>query len=95
MSDYFVYLLTCADGTYYCGITTDVERRIEQHNSGKGAKYIIKKRRPAKLAAKKGPFEKGDALREEARIKKLPRKHKLAAFIFSDLWESRDKIGGA
>lgn len=39
MSKWYVYLLRCADDTLYCGVTTDPERRLEEHNSGRGAKY--------------------------------------------------------
>lgn len=37
--EHFVYIIECTDGTLYTGYTTDVERRVEQHNNGKGAKY--------------------------------------------------------
>lgn len=39
MSDHYVYVLECADGTFYTGYTTDVERRVDEHNAGEGAKY--------------------------------------------------------
>ena len=39
MSDWFVYILECADGSYYTGITCDLARRVDEHKSGKGAKY--------------------------------------------------------
>lgn len=74
---YFVYILECADGSLYTGITTDLERRIEEHNSSKlGAKYT-KGRRPVKLLYQEKFADKSTALREEARIKKLSRKEKL------------------
>ena len=41
MAVYYVYILRCADGTLYTGITDDVERRVAAHNSGKGAKYTL------------------------------------------------------
>lgn len=73
---YFVYLLKCADGTFYCGITTDLDRRVNEHNSSsKGAKYT-KGRRPAFLAYSKMHASRSEALKEEARIKKLPTKEK-------------------
>ncbi|MEG1220532.1 MAG: GIY-YIG nuclease family protein, partial [Lactococcus sp.] len=48
MKSYFVYVLRCADDTLYCGYTDDVTKRLETHNSGKGAKYT-KARRPLQL----------------------------------------------
>jgi putative endonuclease len=77
---YYVYLLRCADGTYYCGITTDVERRTKEHNtSSLGAKYT-KPRRPVVLAYFKKSETRGEASKEEARIKKLSRKEKEKMF---------------
>lgn len=74
---YFVYILECADGSLYTGITTDLERRIEEHNSSKlGAKYT-KARRPVKLVYSKKFVSRSRASIEEARIKKLSREEKL------------------
>jgi putative endonuclease len=73
----YVYLLRCADGTLYCGWTTDVERRLAEHRRGSASRYT-RSRLPVELA---GAFEADDraaALREEARIKRLPRAEKLA-----------------
>jgi putative endonuclease len=77
---YYAYLLVCADGTYYCGITTDVDRRVREHNtSSLGAKYT-KGRRPVVLSYSKKYKNRAEASKEEARIKKLTRaeKEKLA-----------------
>jgi len=74
---YHVYILTCADGSLYIGITTDVERRLHEHNcTSRGAKYT-RSRRPVKLAASWPVDDRSAALREEARIKRLTRKQKL------------------
>lgn len=74
---YFVYILECSDGSLYTGITTDLERRIEEHNSSKlGAKYT-KARRPVKLVYSKKFVSRSRASIEEARIKKLSREEKL------------------
>ena len=73
----FVYLLRCADDSLYCGWTDDVERRLAAHRAGKASRYT-RSRLPVELA---GVFEVADrsaALREEARIKRLPRSAKLA-----------------
>jgi len=48
---WWVYLVKCADGTLYIGIATDVNRRIKEHNTGKGSRYIIKSRRPVVFLA--------------------------------------------
>jgi len=72
-----VYLLRCADGTLYCGWTTDVARRLREHESGK-ASYYTRSRRPVALAWSKPMPTRGDALREEYRIKRLSREDKLA-----------------
>lgn len=71
--DWTVYLVRCADNSLYCGITNDLEKRIDAHNNGKGAKYIIKSRRPVKLVYKEKFHGKGEALSREAEIKKLPK----------------------
>ena len=77
---WLVYLLECADGTYYCGVTTDLERRLAAHNAGAGAKYT-RSRIPLRAVASCLCADKGAALRLEMAIKKLPRKRKLAALI--------------
>ena len=72
-----VYLVTCADGTLYTGVTNDLERRIEQHNKGnKGAKYT-RTRRPVTLFKSFVMPDKSSALKEEYRIKQLSRDEKL------------------
>ena len=74
---YYVYILFCADKTMYTGITTDLERRVAEHNSSpKGAKYT-KGRRPVKVIYTAKLPDKSSALREEIRIKKMTRKEKL------------------
>jgi len=69
---WYVYIIRCKDGTYYTGITTDVERRIKEHNSGKGAKYTCS-RTPVELEECKEFKNRSEASKEEARIKKLTR----------------------
>lgn len=77
---YFVYILKCNDGTLYTGITSDLDRRVNEHNSSKlGAKYT-KIRRPVKLVYSKKFIDRSTALIEEARIKKLSRIKKLNLF---------------
>jgi putative endonuclease len=66
----------CSDGTLYTGITTDINRRLNQHNSGKGAKYTSI-RRPVKLMSISEFGDRSDASKEEYRIKQLTRKEKI------------------
>lgn len=75
MSSYVVYILECADGSLYTGITNDLEKRIEQHNSGKGAKYT-RGRGPVTLKYSEDAATKGEALSRERQIKKLERDKK-------------------
>lgn len=71
-----VYLVECVDGSYYCGISNDVDRRLQQHNSGMGAKYT-RGRQPVTLLCAVSCLTRGDALRLEYSVKKLKRKEKL------------------
>lgn len=73
----WVYLLRCADGTLYCGWSTDVARRVREHQSGRASRYT-RSRRPVTLAARWVVIDRSAALREEARVKRLPREQKLA-----------------
>lgn len=72
----YVYILECADGTLYTGWTTCPEKRVQAHNSGKGAKYT-RSRRPVKLIYTEEYDSKSDALRREYEIKQLSRAQKL------------------
>lgn len=72
-----VYILQCSDGTLYCGVTTDLARRVEEHNtSALGAKYTSG-RRPVELVYACGFADRSRASKEESRIKKLSRGEKL------------------
>ena len=73
-----VYLLECADGTLYCGITTDLARRLDQHNglAPGGARYTSG-RRPVRLLASRACAHKGAALRLECTVKARPRAEKI------------------
>ena len=72
----FVYLLRCDDGTLYCGWTNDLERRLRAHSQGTASRYT-RNRRPVKLAWFKALGSRSEAMREEARIKRLSRAEKL------------------
>ncbi len=74
---YYLYILKCADKTLYTGITTDLKRRVVEHNYSKlGAKYTSA-RRPVKLIYSKRFKNRSNAAKEEVRIKKLNRIQKL------------------
>jgi len=73
---YFVYILQCSDSSFYTGITTDLARRVKEHNSSKlGAKYT-RPRRPCTLVYFKEFADRSSALIEEFRIKSLSRSQK-------------------
>lgn len=77
MRPYFVYVLECHDGTLYTGITTDLKRRLTEHNTSVlGARYT-QGRRPVKLVYSEEYASRQAASKEEARIKKLSRQKKL------------------
>jgi len=76
-STWFMYALRCADGTLYVGVTTDLARRVAEHNAGRGARYTAG-RRPVELVAAWCFPGRGAAQRAEARFRRLPRTRKLA-----------------
>lgn len=71
-----VYLARCADGSLYCGVTTDLARREAQHNAGRGARYT-RSRRPVRILWSEPAATRSDALRRELAVKALPRRAKL------------------
>ena len=73
----WVYLLVCRDGTHYAGAAVDLERRLREHQAGRASRYT-RARRPVALAWSLEVATWSQALREEARIKRLPRAGKLA-----------------
>ncbi len=88
MADWFLYVIRCADGTLYAGVTTDVARRFAEHASGgpRAAKYL-RGRAPLDLVfwTKIGP--KSTALSLERRFKTLPRTRKQAIFSGQLAWD--------
>ena len=80
-----VYILECSDGSFYTGISNNVEARINTHNASKGAKYT-KSRLTVTLVFQENTLTKSESLRREIEIKKLTRKKKMElidAFNFS------------
>lgn len=75
--NFTVYILKCSDNSLYTGYTTDIDKRLIDHNSGKiGAKYT-RSRRPVKLVYTEKFKSKSSAMKREAVIKKFTRKNKL------------------
>ncbi len=73
---YYVYMLLCARNQIYTGITTNVERRFEQHVAGKGARFT-RSAPPLKIMFVESAKNRSSALKREAEIKKLSRNKKL------------------
>lgn len=71
-----VYILACADSTFYTGITNDLEHRLQMHNAGRGAKYT-RGRLPVAVVHVEACSDHGTALRRERAIKRLSRKEKV------------------
>jgi putative endonuclease len=67
-----VYIVSCSDGTLYTGITTDLERRIGEHNSEKGGARYTRSRQPVKLAYWESAENRSEAARREYRIRRMP-----------------------
>jgi putative endonuclease len=78
-SPWFLYLLECENGSYYAGITTDLERRFAEHVFGTGARYT-RANPPKRVLAVKKFADRASASRAEAVLKRLPRAEKLAYF---------------
>nr|WP_297704504.1 GIY-YIG nuclease family protein [uncultured Butyrivibrio sp.] len=71
----YTYILECADGSYYCGWTNDLEKRLQTHNAGKGGKYT-RTRLPVRLAYYEEYETKEEAMSREWHIKQLSRDQK-------------------
>ncbi len=73
---YFVYILECKDGTLYTGITTDLKRRLKEHQAGAGARYT-RARSAVRMVYTEKHKNRSAASRREAEIKRLPRSRKI------------------
>lgn len=89
---WFVYILKCSDKTLYAGVTTDVDRRVSEHNGmagkSKGAKYT-KIRRPVLLAYSESALDRSSAQIREAQLRKLSRLQKLALIKSNETQKGR------
>ncbi len=86
MQKWFVYILECSDKTLYTGITTDIKRRVKEHNSGKGARYTRSKG-PVKPVFQITVSDRSKASKLEYKIKQFSKKQKLALIA-----ESKNRI---
>jgi putative endonuclease len=77
--DYF-YILECADGTYYSGVTNDLDKRSALHNSGKGSVYV-RSHGGGRVVYSEKYKNRGEALRREIEVKKWPRRKKRALIL--------------
>ena len=73
---WWVYIVKCSDGTFYTGVSNNLNARIKKHNSGEGAKYT-QSRRPVELVYKEKSLDRSRSLKREIEIKKLKRSEKL------------------
>ena len=79
---WFVYILRCADGTLYTGVTVDLARRCRQHNAGTASRYT-RSRLPVDLVYREDASGRGAALKREYAIKRLTRRGKLVRIVRS------------
>jgi len=87
---WYVYLLKCSDNSYYTGITTDLKRRLTEHNNSvKGAKYT-RSRRPVELLCFFSVSSRSEACKEELKIKKMKRSDK--PIYFQKMGDKNGKI---
>jgi len=85
MTGFYCYIVECDDGTLYTGWTTDPERRLREHNAGKGARYT-RSRRPVRLVYWEQYSDRSGAMRREVVVKKLTRFEKQTLIQkFSDI----------
>jgi len=76
--DWQVYLLKCADGSLYCGVTKNLKNRLSKHNDGTASKYT-RSRLPVQLVAVGKDLTKSKAFKLEYQVKKLPARKKISA----------------
>jgi putative endonuclease len=76
-AEWVVYVVRCADGSLYTGVSTDAARRCRQHNAGTASRYT-RSRRPVRIVYKEVVPDRSSALKREAAIKALTRREKLA-----------------
>ncbi|GMR20023.1 MAG: GIY-YIG nuclease family protein [Gammaproteobacteria bacterium] len=75
--DWWVYIVECADGTFYTGVARDVDRRVEEHNHNTVAARYTRARRPVRLVYKEGARDRSWAQKRESEIKRMTRLQKI------------------
>ena len=90
MKQYFVYILLCSDGSYYTGITNDLERRLDEHNTGFNQNCYTYKRRPLKLVFHEMFTDINQAIAFEKQVKGWRREKKKA--IINGDWKALPKL---
>ena len=90
MAIWMVYMLLCSDESLYTGVTTDLHRRFRQHQRGRASKYT-RSRLPVKLVYVRDCGDRSSALKEEARIKRLPAEEK---WLMADSYHGTHKEHG-
>ena len=88
---WFLYLLECSDGSYYAGISTDVDARFRAHMSGKGARYT-RAHPPLRILGMRTYADRAAASRAEWQIKQMPREHKLTWLLRAEPAPSQDGV---
>ena len=77
---WLIYIVECRDGSFYTGITNDLQKRIDSHNAGTGARYTAA-RRPVRLVYSEDAASRSAASKREISIKRLTRKAKQALYL--------------
>ena len=80
---WYVYVVRCSDNSLYTGITTDIERRVSEHNNGKAAAAYTRSRRPVQLVYQEACQTRSEATKREIEIKQLSRVEK-ESFVCTD-----------
>ena len=80
----YTYILKCSDGSFYTGWTTDIQRRLKEHNNGKGARYT-RARLPVELVHFEMYGTKSDAMKRECEIKGMSRRLKIELILRSEI----------
>lgn len=76
MSGFYCYILECSDGTFYTGWTTDPDRRVSEHNNGRGSRYT-RARRPVELVYVEDQPDRSSAQKRERKLKAFSRDRKM------------------
>ena len=92
--EWVVYILSCSDGSFYTGITNDVEKRLMGHNRGTASKYT-RSRRPVTLLTTSVAMDKGEALSLEIKIKKMPKAEKVSCLKKSGMENKKSSYSSA